>query len=175
MPSSETSGPIPGLIQTVVRSMPSTARFQKSRDEDGWYVLVDPAGRYRVNQNGGATSNRGEGPIAAVMIVTILACGIWAATNGSNWFWVILLFVLGAAGGTLAGGVICLPLAGIGHALQKADDRARNRTVLLRVQRSVSQAWRLCEIATHIAKVDAWRDRTVDPNRRVCVHCLVRS
>jgi hypothetical protein len=65
--------------------------------------------------------------------------------------------------GALAALALWLP-----SALSAARDIDKCRhEVFFRVRPSDARAWRLCEIADALSKVEAWRDRTVDSDRRV--------
>lgn len=133
------------------------------------FVICDPAGPYTIfRRTGEACVVRdiviiGTGPIAGASVG-----GIWLALDASAWQQpAIPLFVLGGFLGALVGTLASsLPLAG-SLAYQAISDRRYGRPRKLRISDRESLEWLLCDLAWQIGRVASWRDKTVDPERRV--------
>jgi hypothetical protein len=164
--SPEGSPQQPAPVANRLDGMPSIALVTEVHGQNR-YVLVDPAGPYRIGSTGKAVADRGEGLMMIIALVAVLGCGAWGASFGWGWFTGVLFFVLGGIGGFFAAGLLSVPVLGICRRMQESDDRKAQRTTSLSVTPTNGRAWRLCTTAAQIARVGAWQDQTVDRDRRV--------
>jgi hypothetical protein len=142
--------------------MPSLARFRRWVDDAGWYVLVDPAGRYPAIGRAERTLDFGPAIRTVVFLICILGCGAWAARDVANVPEALLYFLLGGSVGALAGAAVAALATGLPHTWHRSTDDGPR----LRVRPSEERAWRLCETVAALAETSSWADRTVDPKRR---------
>ena len=161
MSSLEPSG-ASAVIRTSPVSMPSLARFRRWVDDAGWYVLVDPAGRYPAIGRAERTLDFGPAIRTVVFLICILGCGAWAARDVANVPEALLYFLLGGSVGALAGGAVAALATGLPHTWHRSTDDGPR----LRVRPAEERAWRLCETVAALAETSSWADRTVDPKRR---------
>ena len=144
-------------------AMPTVGRV------NGTYVVCDPTGAYTVDIDTGKVTV-GRHPLIRSLfgIAGGLTGGVWLALSASPWGWAIPLFVVGAVCGFIAGALVSLPLVGASWAIQFLADLRHGRPRSIKgIDDTSSQAWRLCDLAWRIGRVGSWRDRTVDPERRV--------
>ena len=144
-------------------AMPTVGRV------NGMYVVCDPTGAYTVDIDTGKVTV-GRHPLIRSLfgIAGGLTGGVWLALSASPWGWAIPLFVVGAVCGFIAGALVSLPLVGASWAIQFLADLRHGRPRSIKgIDDTSSQAWRLCDLAWRIGRVGSWRDRTVDPERRV--------
>jgi hypothetical protein len=154
----------PDLVRaTSAESLPSLARFQRPGDARGWYVVVDPAGRYPALGRSERSIDFGPAIRTTIFVVCIVGCGILAARDRVSTPITLLFFLLGGAGGALLGGLLA-ELAG--SLLPHTWHRSAKDGPRMRVQPSDGRAWRLCETVSALAGTSSWTDRTVDPRRR---------
>ena len=69
----------PALITTSTTSMPSLAKFQRPGADRGWYILVDPAGRYPAQARSERAFDFGPAIRSVIFLIRIVGCGVWAA------------------------------------------------------------------------------------------------
>lgn len=149
----------------------SLARVDGSGRRTETYVLTNPLRRYAITPRGdirrriGARSKVVAGATAAAGAVVV---GSWAAaTAASTGRGITRFVVMGTIGLTAVGALVGLTLW-LWSAISAARDMGRNTAdVFVAIAPSQARAWRLCAIAEAISEVGSWRDRTVDPRRRV--------
>ena len=160
--SRDPSGSSALIRATSAESMPSLAKYERHGDQRGWYVVVDPTGRYTAQGRAERTFDFGPAVRSLIFLVSIVGCGLWAARERSSTPVAMLFFVLGGCGGALLGGLVSALLTGLPHTWHRAPKDGPR----LRVLPSDERAWRLCEAVAGLAETSAWSDRTVDPQRR---------
>ena len=133
------------------------------------YSVCDPEGPYTIDPLTGHLAHSRQVSISAFFAFAFAAVGaIWAAAvTTSGWQWVPLHFVLGALAGFFVGAIASIPFVGAFWVYQSVVNRRRGRRGVLETGDVGSRAWRLGDLAWQIARVDSWRDKTVDPERRV--------
>jgi hypothetical protein len=149
------------LIHTGATSMPSLAKLQRHAADRGWYLLVDPAGRYPAQARSERTVDFGPAIRSLIFLTFIIGFGLWAAHNRLSTPEALLFFLLGGCAGVVVGGALSALVTRLPVTWRRADERPR-----LRVTPADERAWRLCETVAGLAATNSWGDQTIDPRRR---------
>ena len=65
----------------ATHAIQSLVKFPRYRPETGWYLVVDPAGRYSIREDDGAVlGDHGEIPALLIGLTSVLACATGAAS-----------------------------------------------------------------------------------------------
>lgn len=160
--SSPNSPRVPGLIWDDHPTMPSVARFRKVYSEDGFFLICDPGGDYRIVADGKVTRDRRDVAERVWALVTALICAIWAATNATSLGEIFAFFIGGAMGGLILGCMIGVCITEIAGVMHRESDQSNSR----KITTDSHQAWRLCLTVAKLAQVKSWADGTVDPTGR---------
>ncbi len=158
--------PIPDRSSTghyASSAMPTVGRI------NGVYVVCDPASAYTVDIATGKVSVSRHPLVKRLFgIAGALTGGVSLALTASPWEWALPFFVVGAVCGLMVGTLVSLPVVGVSWAIQLLADLRNGRPRFIGgIGNKSSQAWRLCDLAWHLGRVGSWRDKTVDPERRV--------
>lgn len=153
----------PALVRTDAAAMPSLARFRRHEGDLGWYVVVDPAGRYPVQAGIERSIDFGPAVRGLIFLVCVVGCGLWAARDETSTPVALLVFVLGGCAGVVLGQLLSALVKGLPQTWHRWSANGPR----LRVEPGDRRAWRLCEAAAGLAATGSWTDRTVDPQRRV--------
>jgi hypothetical protein len=147
--------PSPGV------AVPSLVTFPRYRPQSGWYLVVDPAGRYSIREDDGAVlGDHGEVPALLVGLTSVLGCATGVASCAWSAAWAVPFFLLGGFGGVIIGFLL-------GTAFMAAARREPIPGVdVHRVEPTDPLGWRLCGLVARIARTQSWLDGTIDPQRR---------
>ncbi len=139
----------------------SLVKFPRYRPETGWYLVVDPAGRYSIREDDGAVlGDHGEIPALLIGLTSVLACATGAASCAWSLAWFVPLFLLGGFAGLIVGFLLgtavlavarCEPTPGVD---------------VHRVEATDPLGWRLCELVARLGRAGSWLDATIDARRR---------
>jgi hypothetical protein len=133
--SSPNSPRVPALVRDSHPAMLSVAKFREHKYQDGFFLICDPADDYRIVDSGKVVSDRGDGAGFVVALVTTFILAIWAATNATSLGRGVALFVLGAVGGLIMGGMIGAGIAGVTNFVHRRRDQSTGRDISLKSPR----------------------------------------
>jgi hypothetical protein len=143
----------------------SLVRFEALGARSVYYIVTNPLGRYVITSTGDIRRRTSSGAKACAVIISVtgaLMAGAWSAESAPSVEWAFIRFLIfGAVTLAVVGKLCALMVSAAG------DVDKDTRDVFFRISPSDTRAWRLCEIANAISSVAAWRDCTVDPDRRV--------
>jgi hypothetical protein len=132
----------------------------------GFFLICDPAGMYRILDNGEVASARGVVVEDAVVPVTALMCAILALAYATSFAMGIVFLALSAVTGLIIGKAIAPAIVAAANSARMKSDQRRGRDIYLEITEDNPQAWRLCSTVAKLGEVESWAYGIVDPTRR---------
>jgi hypothetical protein len=141
-------------------AIPSLVKFPRYRPESGWYLAVDPSGRYSIREDDGAVlGDHGEIPALLIGLTSVFACAAGVSSCAWSIEWVIPFFVLGGFGGVIIGFLLATAVMAV------AGCEPTPAVDVHRVESTDTLGWRLCELVARLGRAESWIEATIDQQR----------